>query len=508
MVGTKSKRNARVIPVIIALAIALIVGVTFAWLTFRADKESTLAVQKVSLDVTFDMQNNLTDVATGDTVVESISFAPVASASDCYVRAKLSYSTESTPSDDDKRFLIAINYQDITTYSTASYKWTKGTDDYYYLTDTSGNLLSVKSTDGAYTFCEDVTYQSPVALYNTIPAPTDLTAQAKVQAIQTKNIADTSISNVQNLFEEGFGKDPFYGYIVTFDTGEGSTIPAQTFLSAGEKVTQPSDPVLMGQYFKGWFTDSEYSAEYDFNTVVTNNVTIFAQWKFLDPIPEHSKVFSENTPEQISAVSTYISRNELTSVEVYDTFGWSLGDRKACKISYHDTYVFIAGFNHDEKTDGTGKAGITLCFDYEISNYIKMLGGATFDEATYLEQFPDGWVDFILSVDKKYVAPADVASSTVTTYSRKLFSLSYIEIRGGTPTPTHLRLEGSQYEVFSGADDIRDRMIEVYNAPGAFFLRSYYSDTRFYYVELGYDSPILSSGTSSTSLTICPAFCI
>ncbi len=69
-------------------------------------------------------------------------------------------------------------------------------------------------------------------------------------------------------------------YTVTFDTGEsGPTVASAEVLAYG-KVTKPTDPVLDGYTFIGWFKDEAYSSAFDFeNDTITADTTLYAKWK-------------------------------------------------------------------------------------------------------------------------------------------------------------------------------------------------------------------------------------
>lgn len=69
-------------------------------------------------------------------------------------------------------------------------------------------------------------------------------------------------------------------YTVTFDTDGGSTIDSVTVYE-GETVAKPNDPVKEGFEFAGWYKDFEYTEEFDFDTPVTGNITLYAKW---DPL--------------------------------------------------------------------------------------------------------------------------------------------------------------------------------------------------------------------------------
>jgi len=67
-------------------------------------------------------------------------------------------------------------------------------------------------------------------------------------------------------------------FTFTFDSNEGSAVSAQT-IDYGDVAVEPADPTLDANTFDGWFTDdSTFLEAYDFATVVTENVTVYAKW--------------------------------------------------------------------------------------------------------------------------------------------------------------------------------------------------------------------------------------
>ena len=69
-------------------------------------------------------------------------------------------------------------------------------------------------------------------------------------------------------------------YTVTFDTDGGSEISAKS-VNADEAVAQPDSPTKTGFVFDGWYTDSQLTTAWDFETKVTQNITLYAKWKIL-----------------------------------------------------------------------------------------------------------------------------------------------------------------------------------------------------------------------------------
>lgn len=79
-------------------------------------------------------------------------------------------------------------------------------------------------------------------------------------------------------------------HTVTFDTGDGSKIDPQT-VQQGDRATKPSDPKRDGYTFKSWRSDGK---EYDFNTIVSKDMTLTAVWEQVKGSVSWTKTDKEN----------------------------------------------------------------------------------------------------------------------------------------------------------------------------------------------------------------------
>ena len=67
-------------------------------------------------------------------------------------------------------------------------------------------------------------------------------------------------------------------YTVTFNAnGQGTAPDAQT-IAHGQNATEPTAPTATGYTFGGWYTDAACTTAYDFNAIITGNVTLYAKW--------------------------------------------------------------------------------------------------------------------------------------------------------------------------------------------------------------------------------------
>lgn len=240
-----------------------------------------------------------------------------------------------------------------------------------------------------------------------------------------------------------------------------------------------------------------------------------------------SRVLSENTPAQISAVSDAIARDGLTSAQVEEIYGWKVGDSLPITLTTGETIqVRINGYNHDTlSSDHVSKAGIS----WEMVNCLATLypmnstdtnaggwGSSLFRTETLPKIFatlPQEWQDVIKLVDKKSADGGDTNYNKVLTTSDNLFLLSEIEICTSTRGQNSSN-EGSKYEYYTinntGTYTIKKYDKDADGVPEVktrWFLRSCYTNTLSFLDVQTYGSTGASIMAASTSEGISFGFC-
>ncbi len=66
-------------------------------------------------------------------------------------------------------------------------------------------------------------------------------------------------------------------FTVTFESGGGTEIPAQTVREGG-RASRPADPDRDGYVFTGWYTDAGLTAGFDFGTPIAEDTSLYAGW--------------------------------------------------------------------------------------------------------------------------------------------------------------------------------------------------------------------------------------
>lgn len=117
-------------------------------------------------------------------------------------------------------------------------------------------------------------------------------------------------------------------YTVTFVSDGGSDVASQ-LIEQGQPASKPEDPTKAGYKFVGWYTDQKLSIPYDFNTPVTENITLYPKWEAESiEAPEGSyKVTFETdggsaVPEQVVEEGKLVTKPEDPTKAGYKFIGW------------------------------------------------------------------------------------------------------------------------------------------------------------------------------------------
>ena len=120
-------------------------------------------------------------------------------------------------------------------------------------------------------------------------------------------------------------------YTVTFNSYGGTPVPPAQEVEYGHTATKPADPTLKGYTFAFWYLgeDEQNATAYDFNTPVTENITLTAKWN----INKYTVAFNTDggTPVPPAQEVEYgLTATEPAAPEKtgYTFDGWYLGDEK------------------------------------------------------------------------------------------------------------------------------------------------------------------------------------
>ena len=115
-------------------------------------------------------------------------------------------------------------------------------------------------------------------------------------------------------------------YTITFNSNDGTSVESQN-VNAGEKLKEPTPaPTREGFTFDGWYEDSTFSKKFDFNTPITDNMTLYAKWTE----NKYTLTFDANggsgtmTPVTDLTGEYTLPANEFTAPSGKQFKGWSL----------------------------------------------------------------------------------------------------------------------------------------------------------------------------------------
>lgn len=113
------------------------------------------------------------------------------------------------------------------------------------------------------------------------------------------------------------------GCKVTFNSMGGSDVSAAT-VQSGTAVAKPADPTKSGFIFSGWYTDTECTAAYDFNSLVTKDIVLYAKWVSL--ADAHVVTFNSNGGSEVASQAVapggLIAEPKDPTKQNYNFAGW------------------------------------------------------------------------------------------------------------------------------------------------------------------------------------------
>ena len=120
-------------------------------------------------------------------------------------------------------------------------------------------------------------------------------------------------------------------YTVTFDSYGGTPVPPAQEVEYGLTATKPADPTLKGYTFAFWYLgeDEQNATAYDFDTPVTENITLTAKWN----INKYTVAFNTDggtpvPPAQEVEYGHTATKPVEPTLKGYTFDGWYLGDEK------------------------------------------------------------------------------------------------------------------------------------------------------------------------------------
>ena len=131
------------------------------------------------------------------------------------------------------------------------------------------NSYVVTWQNGHETIVQKVTYGVAINLPQT-PSKTGYTFNGWSNYVYGMTMPDKDLVFVANW--------KINNYTVTFNTNGGSTINPIT-QNYNTIISKPNDPTALCKKFVGWYVDKDLTKEYDFNSRLTQNITLYAKWE-------------------------------------------------------------------------------------------------------------------------------------------------------------------------------------------------------------------------------------
>ena len=171
-----------------------------------------------------------------------------------------------------------------TVYIKDSYKLTEDT------TFQEGKEYYIESSNGSYTSFTSgyPAYGSSIEEYISKTGYEIYCNKINMELLKEHAYAEDEYLNFSYDYDEKLSQTPVFIVLgtskedakktVSFDTNGGNNIISQEVIF-GEFATAPTAPTKTGYTFEAWYEDEELKTEFDFETHITKDVTLYAKWE-------------------------------------------------------------------------------------------------------------------------------------------------------------------------------------------------------------------------------------
>lgn len=161
---------------------------------------------------------------------------------------------------------------------------------------------------------------------------------------------------------------------VTFNTNGGSAIESQ-MVEKGSVVIMPEVPTMAGNIFTGWYSDVDLTLVWDFETTITEDLTLFAGWRVPSDVAELSNLTVNGIDVDGFAANTYSYDVVFPAgtVDVPTVTATSLDDNATVEILVAEqlpgtTTVTVTA------EDGTTELSYMLNFTVDLASSLNVIG--------------------------------------------------------------------------------------------------------------------------------------
>jgi uncharacterized repeat protein (TIGR02543 family) len=113
-------------------------------------------------------------------------------------------------------------------------------------------------------------------------------------------------------------------HTVSYDTQGIGIAPASQIVDVGTNASIPTKPSAIGWLFDGWYVDPECTMPFDFNTAITEDITLYAKWTTVDTYEVSFNVNGHGDTPNAQTVNSGNKVNKPVTPNVlgYNFCGW------------------------------------------------------------------------------------------------------------------------------------------------------------------------------------------
>ncbi len=195
-----------------------------------------------------------------------------------------------------------------------------------------------------------------------------------------------------NLVQEASKETEYVVLLCTvkFDSRLGSDVAEQT-VESGNKATKPVNPTRSGYVFDNWYVDKNYSKVFDFNTAITQDLTLYAKWTAQETPVERVtmwRLYNKWTGEHFYTSNADEQKNLVKVGWTDEGIGW-YAPKKTSSPIYRLYNPYVEGGDHHYTLSATERDNcVKAGWSYEGEGWYSLSASDTGAKPLYRQYNP------------------------------------------------------------------------------------------------------------------------
>jgi len=198
---------------------------------------------------------------------------------------------------------------------------------------------SFTSLSNSFSSFQSLTTQTTSTETSVVASNTNTTSNSNVSSSTTSQTTTTATSSSSAGSTSSMpSSSPLSMFVITFNSLGGTPVNSISQLE-GSTISEPQQPIRTGYTFSGWFTNLNFTSQFIFNSMPSQNLTLYAKWLAI----EYTITFNSNggtiVPPTVGLFGNLMSQPTNPTRTGYTFAGWFSDESLTTPFTFDKTFT-------------------------------------------------------------------------------------------------------------------------------------------------------------------------